>query len=357
MEFSKRDTKVMKGIAVILMLYHHLFAFADRIPDGSSYVSLLSLSGKPAAFWIGDFGKLCVMLFVFLGGYGTYLSSRSVESLSAFVADRVKHLYIVYWEVFFLFIPVCMYFNVSRVVKDIRVFVGNFSGMNITYNGEWWFFTPYILLMVLFPLIKKYLSYADEPVMDILTILSISLLARYITPVLMHCPGGRKIVESFLLKKLTSVLNLLPGFLLGCVCAKYNLLTKVKEKVKDNPVAILAAILILFSVFDMRKKTRGIYDFVYAPIVTSASIIILRNKWFAILYNLLEKIGKESTIIWLTHSFYCYLLCPVLIYKPHFSILIVIWLCFLSYMTSIGIHVFYNTLKSLLVKHIIIRRS
>ena len=36
MGFSRDDTKMVKGFAIILMLYHHLFAFPNRNQDGSS---------------------------------------------------------------------------------------------------------------------------------------------------------------------------------------------------------------------------------------------------------------------------------------------------------------------------------
>ena len=32
MEFTKQDTKTIKGIAILLMLCHHLFAFPETIP-------------------------------------------------------------------------------------------------------------------------------------------------------------------------------------------------------------------------------------------------------------------------------------------------------------------------------------
>lgn len=32
--FTKEDTKVIKGIAIILMLTHHLWGFPDRIAGG-----------------------------------------------------------------------------------------------------------------------------------------------------------------------------------------------------------------------------------------------------------------------------------------------------------------------------------
>lgn len=75
--FRREDTKLVKGFAILLMLYHHLFAFPNRIQDGSSYISLFSVLGIDSAELLGLFGKMCVALFLFLGGYGTWVSYQA----------------------------------------------------------------------------------------------------------------------------------------------------------------------------------------------------------------------------------------------------------------------------------------
>lgn len=159
MNFSERDTKVVKGIAIILMIYHHLFTFPERIPEEMSFISLFNFDGNTISFWMGSFGKLCVMLFIFLGGYGTYMSNQKTkEGENTFIANKLKKLYFAYWKVFIIFIPICMLLNISRVNKDVEDFIWNFLGINTSYNGEWWFFTPYVFLIIVFPIIKKHLG-------------------------------------------------------------------------------------------------------------------------------------------------------------------------------------------------------
>ena len=86
MSFEKKDTKIIKGIAIILMLYHHLFAFPERINE--TYISLFSIHQKTISFLIGDFGKLCVAIFIFLGGYGTYITYK--EKKEGFIRNKIK---------------------------------------------------------------------------------------------------------------------------------------------------------------------------------------------------------------------------------------------------------------------------
>lgn len=41
MNLSKHDTKAMKGIAILLMVFHHLFAFPNRV--SVEYVTMAGL--------------------------------------------------------------------------------------------------------------------------------------------------------------------------------------------------------------------------------------------------------------------------------------------------------------------------
>lgn len=88
MKFEKDDTKIMKALAIILMLYHHLYAFPYRI--SYDYISLFKYNDKTISFFIGDFGKICVCIFIFLSGYGTYYVYNNTNDL---IKKKLKSLY------------------------------------------------------------------------------------------------------------------------------------------------------------------------------------------------------------------------------------------------------------------------
>ena len=98
---SREDTKWIKGIAIILMLMHHLWAFPERIAGGELKY-LFTFFGESSIAYFGAFGKICVSLFFFIGGYGTYLSYAGKEFD---IVGKLKKLYISYWKVFVVFIP------------------------------------------------------------------------------------------------------------------------------------------------------------------------------------------------------------------------------------------------------------
>ena len=73
---SINDTNALKGIAIILMLIHHLFwkqngLFDDFLLYGDHYL----------VNEIGKFSKFCVVFFVFLSGYELTVQAEQKEGI------------------------------------------------------------------------------------------------------------------------------------------------------------------------------------------------------------------------------------------------------------------------------------
>ena len=73
--FSRTDTKIIKGLAIVLMLMHHLWCFPERIAGGALKY-LFTINGTSSLILFGSFGKICVSIFFFVGGYGIYKMSE-----------------------------------------------------------------------------------------------------------------------------------------------------------------------------------------------------------------------------------------------------------------------------------------
>lgn len=68
MEFTKENTKRMKGISVLMMLAYHIFCFPTRYSVVYDPIITRKIEGEYLYAFLGKFGELCVPLFVFLGG-------------------------------------------------------------------------------------------------------------------------------------------------------------------------------------------------------------------------------------------------------------------------------------------------
>ena len=238
--FTREDTKITKGIAILLMIMHHLWAFPERITG----VGLLNGIAGPIVLYLGVFGKICVSLFMFLGGYGMY---HNFQNRKFDIISKIKGLYISYWKVFLVFIPIgfiffskqpiyATYSNICTVFNqfNLREFLDNFFAINITYNGEWWFLTSYFIAIcsapIFFNIIEKNSLSKNVAIIIIYTILTSEVFTKL---------GELEILgnlnDNFLYKMfICQYAPFISCFIIGAICAKENLLVKLKDTLMQN---------------------------------------------------------------------------------------------------------------------------
>lgn len=165
LDLSIKESNELKGIALILMLIHHLFYIQKGLYDD------IDIMGHGMINTIGILCKVCVSIYVFLSGYGLCIShpDRKPINLKAFYLRRFTKLYLNYWVIWLLFVPIgVFYFNRSFTdvygTEDTLLWsILDFFGLiNITgrhgYNPTWWFYSCIITLYVIFPLIAAVLK-------------------------------------------------------------------------------------------------------------------------------------------------------------------------------------------------------
>ena len=82
MDITKRDSKMLKGVAILAMLMLHLFCRKDNLP----YTPLLWVGDTPLIYYFGLFGDICVAIYCFVSGYAhlyTILRNRTAATLEA----------------------------------------------------------------------------------------------------------------------------------------------------------------------------------------------------------------------------------------------------------------------------------
>lgn len=76
-EFNKKNTLAIKGIAIMLMIFHH--TLREDYLWGDCKVSFYPL-GKELVTNLCFLSKICVSMFAFLTGYGLTLSLKKLSS-------------------------------------------------------------------------------------------------------------------------------------------------------------------------------------------------------------------------------------------------------------------------------------
>ncbi len=332
MEFTKQDTKIIKGVAICLMLCHHLFAFPERVEAGE-FVSLWYFNETNLSVCLGTFGRICVPIFTFLSGYGLYRSSLNGGDVSALTARHIKSLYKTYWMVFFVCLPVIVYKNLflrrSLIMYDI---IYNFLGLSSSFNNEWWFVLPFAVLLVLFPAIKRFVERRNAGLyIDLFLVLIINAVIVYIIPYIMTLNVFTVFASTVFCDRARELLELLPAFLTGVIFARWDVLSAAKARLRGRLLWCIAAVAVMCAIFLVRTRNAKCYDFINAAVFILCLTALLPTKPMLLAGKVLARLGEESAIMWLVHTFLCYYWLQRLVYLPKYSPLIFIWLVVLSY--------------------------
>lgn len=152
MNITREQSTFVKGFAILIMIYGHVFKSANADQCGMIY--FISINNCP--LWkVLAIGVNPVHIFLILSGYGLcrVFEKGSLTLMSEI--KRVMKLYISYWIIIFLLIIVGNILHPGLFPVDARHIIGNLTGMNNLYCGNNWFLLPYALLSLLSPYIVK----------------------------------------------------------------------------------------------------------------------------------------------------------------------------------------------------------
>jgi len=77
MRFEKKDSMTIKGVAILLLLFYHLFAQTFVYED----FEVEFLLGTKGAVFLSSFGNICVAIFLFISAYGITTSLFQSEKV------------------------------------------------------------------------------------------------------------------------------------------------------------------------------------------------------------------------------------------------------------------------------------
>lgn len=322
---SKSNSLIIKGIAIIMMIVHHLFGFSDRINE--EYISIYKLEGMPIEYFTGIIGKCCVSIFLFIGGYGLYRTHQNnVEYYSIF--KRIYKMYLNYWIVFIVFVPIGLIINkINLEFKDLFL---NFIGISSSINKEWWFFICYVVLVFLYPVIIKIVESYNK-----YYVLIGSFFIFCISSVIIVILYRVKLTQ---FEIIFNIMNMQFIFISGIIICKYKIFDKINECITNNWIYIPIFILSVVLLFIFPIKTL-IYSIV-TPILVFVLVKLIKRS------TILKILGKHSGNIWMSHTFFCYYYFQSIIFIPRYSILIAIWTILLSLISSILL----NKIKNILLR-------
>ena len=328
MDITKRDSKMLKGVAILSMLMLHLFCRRENLP----YTPLLWIGGTPLIYYFGLFGDICVSIFCFISGYAHALQS-SEEALRC----RWKHLLrfmISFWLITVLFSIIGMCAGNTVIPGNVKEFLLNCLTIQNSYNGAWWYANTYILLVALQPLSRSFAERCPAWLVMLLTFgfYTVGYGIRF---------WGWGACDSMVLSWLITHIGLLGTsyfpYMIGMLFCKKQVISLLRQQTAAIGKRTMQIITLI--IFVCMIVAHGIVPPLFVAFITATVTIVLLcicpiPKWTT---DVLCYFGEHSTNIWLVHMFFYGSLFGGLAFRAKYPIPVFLFLLALSLAASYGI--------------------
>ena len=308
---SKENSLLLKGLALLFMVYLHVFLVVDNL-EGA--FSLCSVQGVPLATWLTR-GCSPVGIYLFISGYGLYF--MHCKNAPNRPWTRIFKLYKLYWLTLVVFLPLACWLRPEAYPGDWLKCLQNITAFRTGWNGEIWFLFPYILLVLtsrrLFALLDRVGGGKMLVGAYVLYFISIFLISRCYTSFFAY---------HYTIYYVALYFDCLLPFLMGSVSCKYadrecpQWLARLMPK--SQPVWVLLFVLVFLVGCLTHWAPLG-------PFCQFAMIVcFVRIKWFEGIKKVLRLFGRYSTVVWLIHTWFCYYLFKEYVYGLHYPLLMLV---------------------------------
>lgn len=308
--FSKDDTKRMKGIAILMLLFHHLFYNANRIADNNVKFILFS---QESIQYVAVLCRVCVWIFIFLSAYGWSLQYRKKENvtISKFILKKWLSLMQP-----FLFIYVCIAIAYGITVKNLLDFYHNniihmildmfgwadFFGTPMLL-GAWWYMCLAQIMIFLFPALYLFcqkLEWVSVPITF--------LILQSVASGIQSSYGG-------------AYVNYFIAAIFGIIFAQKEVLNSWKNRASAGGrkiIETLAAVTVVIVALIIKEYVKPVDTYYLSGVfcaiaVLGISRVCCKMNEKSILAKILKLLGTHSGNIYMIHAFF-YMYFPITVY-------------------------------------------
>lgn len=308
---TRQESLVMKGIAILLMLWLHLFNMQTPL-----YSPLFYIGDNPVERYLTCLTKP-VGFFCFLSGYGMHVLYEKGKDKHRW--SRIGKLYIHWWIILSIYIivyqlitsthieiinhPTTHAFNYETIIKNITAF-------DTSWYHPGWFLFPYMCLSLFaFNLFELTARLKVWQILLFFWILGL-MVGVFITR------NSDFVYSHRLVANIASFISLMPAFMFGAMAHKTKIIVKMQCKTRRN--ALMWCVLIVFSIF-VCWLHMSIWGGFYPAIFT---ILFLASPRWTWVDKMLAHLGKYSMDMWLIHAWLYYYLFKEEFYSLKYPIVI-----------------------------------
>lgn len=296
--FDKKQSMKIKGVAICLLVFHHLFiaTYNGIVTKFISEERLVS---------IATYARICVWLFVFVSAYGLskqYFSlgeNVSVKDNISFYRHHYFSLMKPYWFIWGILFGVSFIFNklpATLLNRNIIYIILNFLGLSDflgkpSMSNAWWYMCLAQLIILLVPLVCRMVNkwggvFSTAIFFALIQILNISGL---------HSNFGGYYVQYFFM------------IVFGAIIAKYGLMERISQY-KFTFFDFVVTIGIIFTGMYLNRALAPEYPLDIRSILLSLSalgviVLIYRLIPSGPIGKVLCFLGKHSGNMFLIHTF------------------------------------------------------
>lgn len=323
--YGKRETTWLKGVAIMMMVFHHLFGFPRWIGRvyhflPAEYLANPTLEAVPPLVNVATFCKLCVGLFAFSTGYAMYLQRERYRSLP-FRLKRAFQFLRQYWFILFLFYVVGLFWQlpmpdaITLRFQLIGLYTATGAGPGHTHTIHSvfaWYVFFYLLYLLLAPRLTWLLCRFNFWVDNVLcfALLNITITLIYVNTTLLVNPDALAAARGFVVWGNVGMT--------GYIFAKYDTFSKLDHFLtRRMPLwtvnllcaAGIAVMYYLRTVYgryiDIPSVPNAMcWDVVYSPLLLFCILRLLTSLNSARLSSLLGLLAHHSTNIWFIHGIF-----------------------------------------------------
>ena len=345
---SKDDSLCIKGIAILMLIFHHLYCEVSRFEKFDVDFSPFT---QDFVFDISNIMRICVSIFAFITGYGLLKSIAKTDidrkSVAKWNITRLFKTMSGYYFVFMIYLivteiinqyPQEVYFK-NGISKGIVYIIIDFLGLGNLFGtpmglATWWYMSTVVVFILLVPIIyavSKKIGYL--PIVAIIIALPRILNLGYL--------GGMNLYTFLLV------------MVFGMIFSDYDMFEKISAKLPKNKILSFLISLVFFGGISIgiyhiltRIDTAKFWEIKYTllPIfvICLFRYCIIR---IPVLKNLLAFLGKYSMTIFLTHNFIRYVYLNDFTYSFGNFMLIFIVLTVLSVVLAVVIDTLKKAVK------------
>lgn len=339
MELTPKDTKMMQGLSVMAMVCLHLFC---RYDYHDLYQPICYLWGLPLPFYFGQMADFCVASFAFCSGYGHMKQYAEGKFSYKKRLVSILSLFINYWIILAVFSVVSVIAGQGAIMPgNVWAFLGNALGILNTYNGASWYLFTYGLIVVISPWVLKLTQKFSSVLM---------LAVTFVFYVIGYYLRFELVVENWLLMQLARLGMTLFEYIIGVVCVKHTVFTKIRSYADRIPYGVFCVVSVLTYAAMALFHAHVIGNVIIAPF-TGFVVIVLFQLWRKPVWaeKLFLLMGEHSTNIWLVHMFFYAVLFEDFVYVAKYSPAIFAFMLAITLVVSKLINLIYLPINAKVV--------